>query len=364
LARGTIILAALAAAAIGLAACGGDEATSSDAKEPAREVAAVPGAAPADGPTLRAVRARGRLTCGVAENRPGFATRDVLGWRGFDVDFCRAVAAAVFGDARQVRIVPLTPNDRFTQLQAGEIDLIPRAALSLTRDAGFGVDFVGISFHDDQRFLVPRSMNARSPADLAGRTVCVEAASSFELNLADYAETLKAKPKATPLETEELAVDAYAQRRCEALTGDFASLSAIRSDLRNPDDHVILDGPIAKDPEGPYVRQGDSQWADIVRWTLNAMILAEEHAVTSRTVADDRRAPKTAEVGRLLTGDPFGQYLLLEPDWAYQVIRQVGNYGEVYARHIGPESDLGMERGKNALWNAEEPGLLYAPPIR
>lgn len=363
MARGTFILAAVAAMAIGLIACRGEPPAAEAGKEP-REVAAIPGAATAEGPTLKAVRARGRIACGVPEDRAGFATRDVLGWRGFDVDFCKAVAAAVFGDARQVRIVPLSMNDRFVKLQAGEIDLIPRAALSFARDAGQGVDFVGVNFYDEQGFLVPKALAAGAPANLAGRTVCVEAASSNELNMADYAEIQKTRPKSLPLETQEQAVEAYEARRCEALTADFATLAAIHSDLRSPEEHEVVDGGIAKDPQGPYVRQGDGQWADIVRWTLNAMILAEEMGVTSRTVTDDRREPKSAEARRLLSSDPFGGMLLLRSDWAYQVIRQVGNYGEVFERNLGQDTRLQLQRGKNALWNADPPGQLYAPPLR
>jgi general L-amino acid transport system substrate-binding protein len=365
LVRRTHILAAVAGfAAAALMGCGRGETPAAATKEPAREVAAVPGAGAVDGPTLKAIRERGRLVCGVPEERQGFATRDVLGWRGFDIDLCRAVAAAVFGDARQVRFVPLGANDRFVQLQAGEIDLIPRGSISFTRDAGFGVDFVGISFYDEQGFLVPRTFTGAGPVDLAGRTVCVQAASAPELNLADYFSSQKARPKSMPLESNDAAATAYRERRCEALTGDFATLAAVRANLRSPDDHLILAGAIAKDPQGPFVRQGDGQWSDIVRWTLNAMILAEELGVTSRTVSDDRREPKSPEVQRLLTGDPFGPMLMLPRDWAYQVIRQVGNYGEVFDRNLGPDTDLAMERRRNALWNAEVPGLLYAPPIR
>jgi len=359
--RGAIIPTALAAVAILLAACGGP---AEPAPEPKREVAATPGAAPVDGPTLRAVRARGRLNCGISQSQPGFATRDVRGWRGFDVDFCRAVAAAVFGDAGKVRLVPLDANDRFIALQSGDIDLIARGGLSFTRDAGRGADFVGVSFFDSQGFLVGKALAGRDPANLGGRTVCVTAASPAELNLAEFFETQKAKAKSAPAETEDAAVEAYVARRCEAITGDRASLAAIRSTLRNPADHVVLEGSIAKDPQGPFVRQGDSQWADIVRWTLNAVILAEELGISSKTVGDDRRTPKTPEIGRLLAGDGYGQMLLLRQDWAYQVIRQVGNYGEIFDRHLGPDTGLGLERGQNALWNSDPAGLIYSPPVR
>lgn len=363
LVRRTFILTAVAGLAAALLACGRTEAPTTP-KGPAREVTAVPGAAAVAGPTLKAIRDRGRLVCGVPESRQGFATRDVLGWRGFDVDLCRAVAAAVLGDARQVRFVPLAADDRFVRLQSAEIDLIPRGSISYTRDAGFGVDFVGINFYDEQGFLVPRTFTGTGPQDLGGRTVCVQAASASELNMADYFASQKTRPKSMPQETDATAADAYRERRCEVLTGDFASLAAVRASLRNADDHVILPGAIAKDPQGSFVRQGDGQWSDIVRWTLNAMILAEELGVTSKTVGDDRRQSANPEVQRLLTGDPFGPMLMLPKDWAYQIIRQVGNYGEVFDKNLGPETDLAMARGRNALWNAEAPGLLYAPPIR
>jgi len=332
---------------------------------PAPQVASAPGVAPVDGPTLKAVRARGRLRCGVADDLRGFASRDVLGqWRGFDVDVCRAVAAAVFGDSRKVQLVPLTAKQRFTALQNDQVDLIARGGLSFGRDTGLGLDFVGVSFFDGQGFLVRKALEGKSAADLVGQRICVQAGTSNELNLTEHYRDAALRPVKVLADSEAAALEAYLAGDCDALSEDRAALAAVRASLRGADGHVVLPDEISKDPQGPVVRQGDSQWADLVRWTLNALILAEEMDVTAKTVAEQRDQPASPEIGRLLAGDGLGQQLLLKDDWAFQVIRQVGNYGEIFARNLGSDSDLGLERGRNAQWNATPPGLLYAPPMR
>lgn len=361
MARATIILASLLGA-LAVVACGKSD---PPPPLPSASVAAAPGVEPVDGPTLKAVRARGRLNCGVAADLPGFASRDVLGqWRGFDVDFCRAVAAAVFGDARQVRLVPLASKAQFTALQSDQVDLLARGGISFSRDTGLGLDFVGASFFDGQGFLVGKALAGKTSADLASQRICVQAGTPAELNLAEFYRDARIKPRKVVADSEEEILAAYLAGDCDALTGDRSSLAAVLSTMRNADSRALLAEEINKEPKGPVVRQGDSQWADIVRWTLNAMILGEELSITTKTVSENRDKPASPEIGRLLAGDGFGANLLLRDDWAYQIIRQVGNYGEVFARNLGPTTALKLERGRNAQWNAEMPGLLYAPPMR
>lgn len=354
-----------------LTACGGpaDLTTNSDGEsgEDALEIAAAPGAAPNRGPTLVKVQEDGRLNCGVAENVPGFSSRDLLGqWRGFDVDLCRAVAAAVLGNAGSVRIVPLDARARFSALQAGQVDVIARGGWNFTRDAGLGVDFVGVSFYDSQGFLVDRSFEGQELDTLAGRQVCVQAGTSNELNLVEHFQDLDEalRPAASVYDTAREALEAYRAGDCDALSGDISTLAAERSLLRDADAHVILPIAISKEPQGPIVRQGDDQWEDIVAWTLNTQILAAEFGVTSRSVNRERAEPSRPEIDRLINGDGYGGMLMLPEDWAYQIIRQVGSYREVFDRNVGPETDVGLARGLNALWNDEEPGLIFSPPMR
>lgn len=348
-----------------LAACGPPQGQPVSAPDNAPTVVA-PGAGSVDSPTLRQVRVRGRLNCGVNQGLPGFAARDARGqWRGFDVDFCRAVAAAVLNDARLVNFLPQSAKTRFAALQAGQIDLLSRgASWSLIRDAGLGLDFAGISYFDGQSFLAPRRLNLRGPADLNGKRICVEAATTSATNLTDFARTARLRITPVPAESEDLARQAYETGACDVFSADTSALAAHRSLMPAPDDNAIMPGQISKEPLGPVVRQGDDQWQDIVRWTLNAMILGEEMGVTSRTVETARRRPASPQVELLVGGDGYGPLLGLRNDWAFQIIRQVGNYGEVFERNIGPDSPLKLERGMNALWNADSPGLLYAPPVR
>lgn len=367
--RQRLLAAATGALFCALAACAPrPQANDSVSQAQPAEVAAAPGSAPIDGPTLKTVRERGRVACGVADELPGFSARDVLGqWRGFDIDVCRAVAAAVLGDARLVRIEPMGTRARYAALQSAQIDLIPRGSWNFSRDAGLALDFVGVSYYDTQGFLVSADMAGRTVDDLAGLMVCVQAGTANELNLVEHfaGAPVDRKPELLMFETVGEALEAYRDGRCRALSGDISVLSSQRTLLRDPDNHAILPGAISKEPQGPVVRQSDGQWADVVGWTLNAMILAEEFDISSRNVGTARTNPSRPEIGRLLRDDEdYGRMLLLENDWAFQIIRQVGNYGEVFNRHLGPDTPLALERGQNAMWNADVPGLLYAPPMR
>jgi general L-amino acid transport system substrate-binding protein len=300
---------------------------------------------------------------------PGFATRDLFGQeRGFDVDFCRAVAAAVLGDARLVHFVPDRLETRVASLQAGTVDVLAEGgSWTFTRDVGRGLDFAGVSYYDAQGFLAPKAKGYRSAQDLKTASICVQGGTTAELNLAEYlrAAELKARPMVT--DTQEDAWAAYQKGTCQVLSANISTLAAFRSSLKSPKDHVILPDVISKEPLGPVVRQGDDQWADIVRWALNAMILGEELGVDSKNVEAARSHPRTPEIGRLLSGngyDGYGEMMRLKDDWAFQVIRQVGNYQEVFDRNIGLSTPLGLARDENALWNATPPGLLFSPPMR
>ncbi|BGE83601.1 amino acid ABC transporter substrate-binding protein [Methylosinus sp. 3S-1] len=314
--------------------------------------------------TLGQVTERGRLLCGVGAGQPGFARQDEKGeWSGLDVDFCRAVAAAIFDDPSRASIVALTPKERLKALQTGEVDLLAHgAAWTLARDAGQGVAFVATLFFDGQGFLTARKRAAQSRRDLAGLSICVQQGTSFELDLVDgrRASDKPVEPRLFP--SFEEAAEAYAQGQCDALTADLSTLAAERARLEAPDRHAILAELIDKEPLGPIVRQGDAQWFDVVRWTYFAMLDAEELGVASTNVDEALKSadPRTrrllgVEGGRV---EGFG----LEPDWAYRIVKHVGNYGEVFERNLGHGSPLGLDRRLNALWT--EGGLMYAPPVR
>ena len=319
------------------------------------------------GPTLQAVKARGRLNCGVHQGLVGFAYTDNRGrWRGFDVDFCRATAAAVLGDPDAVRYVPLSAAERFEALRDGRIDVLWRnTSWTMGRDAGEGLEFAGVNYYDGQGFLVRRSLNLTSATELIGARVCVQAGSTTELNLADFfrARDLRYEPVVLPSEDE--ARETYAREGCDAFTADVSALAAARTTLSNPQAHMILPEVISKEPLGPVVRRGDDQWADVVRWTLNAVILAEELGVTSanaRTLAESATDPA---VRRLLGAEgDFGAMLALDDDWALRAIAATGNYGEIFERNLGSRSPLDLARGLNAQWNARPAGQMYALPVR
>lgn len=321
----------------------------------------------AESRTLAAVKRRGELRCGVNQGLAGFSYQDGRGvWRGFDADFCRALAAAVLGDADRVRFVPLSNENRLDTLRAGRVDVLARnTSWTFSRDAGEGVDFAGVSYYDGQGFLAPRALNLQSATELGGAEVCVQAGSTSELNLADYFNARGLNYTITRYPTETRTRAAYQAEECDVLTADLSALAAARSLLNNPGAHTLLPDVISKEPLGPVVRQGDPGWTDIVRWTLNALILAEELGVTQKNAAELRETAKNPEIRRLLgVQGGFGAMLGLADNWAFAAVQAVGNYGEVFARHLGPDTALRLERGLNAQWNGQPSGLLYAPPMR
>lgn len=316
-------------------------------------------------PTLAAVKARGSLRCGVNPGLAGFALRDSRGsWRGFDVDLCRALAAAVLGDPKRVTFIPLANDRRLAALKSGDVDVLVRnTSWTFSRDAGEGVDFAGVSYFDGQGFLAPRSLNLQSATELSGAKICVQSGSTSELNVADWFKARELNYTLAAYPTEAKAREAYQAEQCDVITSDISTLASARSLLSNPQSHVILPDVISKEPLGPLVRQGDPGWTDVVRWTLNALIVAEELAVTAENAAQLRKESTNPEVRRLLGAEGgFGPMLGLSDDWAFRAIRAVGNYGEMFDRHLGPGSALRLERGQNALW--KDGGLIYAPPMR
>jgi general L-amino acid transport system substrate-binding protein len=316
---------------------------------------------------LSAVRKRGYVACGVNPGLPGFAYPDFRGaWHGFDVDICRAVAAAVLGDASKVKFTAIASEDRFSALQKGDIDILSRnTSWSFSRDAGLGLDFAAVTYFDGQGFLAPKALGLASAQELSGARICVQAGTASQDNLADYfhARGLTYKPVVVASEAEGRRL--YEAGGCDVFTADVSALAGSRSVLNNPGAHVILPDVISKEPLGPVVRQNDPVWADIVRWTVYATILGEELGLTSKTVVQARETASDPQTRRLLgvEGD-YGAMLGLSRDWAFQVIRQVGAYHEIFQRDVGSGSALKLDRGLNALWSAPKPGLLYAPPLR
>lgn len=322
---------------------------------------------PSRSATLKAVKARGKLRCGVSTGQIGFAFPDNRGrWTGFDVDFCRATAAAIFGDPDRVTYVPLASKDRITALKAGRVDVLWRnTSYSFSRDVADGVDFAGVNYYDGQGFLVRRTLNLTSATELGGARICMLTGSTSALNVQDFFAANALNYDAVPVQTEAQAREAYAAEKCDALTSDIAELAAVRSTLEGPQGHVILPDVIAKEPVGPVVRHGDPAWADLVRWTLNALILAEELNITRETLDDVARTSTSPEVRRLLGLEgQFGKSLGLSERWAYNAIKAGGNYGEIFERNLGSKSALNLDRGINALWLSPRPGLIYAPPFR
>ena len=361
-------LAAAAILVLSLSACDGGSKPPPVAPTPGKAASTVAVAYKATpSPTLEAVRKRGYLACGVHPGLPGFAFPDVHGvWRGFDVDVCRAVAAAVLGDADKVRFTPITAQDRFSALQKGRIDILSRnTSWTLARDAGLGLDFAAITYFDGQGFLAPKALGLASAEELSGARICVQAGTASEDNLADYFQARGITYKPVVAASEAEARRLYENDGCDVFTADISALAGSRSVLNNPGAHVILPDVISKEPLGPVVRQNDPAWTDIVRWTINATILGEELGLTSKTVEQARETASDPQTRRLLglEGD-YGAMLGLKADWAFQVIRQVGAYHEIFRRDVGADSALKLDRGLNALWSAPQPGLLYAPPLR
>ena len=315
--------------------------------------------------TLDDVKASGTLKCGVNTGLTGFAAPDANGvWAGFDVDMCRAVAAAVLGDASAVEFVPLTGQTRFTALASGQIDMLSRnTTWTFSRDVDLKFEFVGVNYYDGQGFIAPKSLGVSSAKELDGATICIQTGTTTELNLADFFRVNNMSYEPVPIETNAEALQQYTAGACDAYTTDASGLAASRATFETPSDHVILPEIISKEPLGPLVRHGDSEWGDIVRWSLNAMIAAEEYGVTSANVAELAKGTDNPEINRLLgTEGNLGEMLGLDADWAERIIAAVGNYSESFERNVGENTPIGLARGLNAQWT--EGGLLYAPPFR
>ncbi|MCU0984776.1 MAG: amino acid ABC transporter substrate-binding protein [Acetobacteraceae bacterium] len=317
------------------------------------------------GPTFDAVKARGQVVCGVNSGVAGFSAPDSQGvWHGLDADYCRALAAAMFGDAAKVRFVGTSHQTRFPALQSGEVDILARnVTLTLTRDTALGFNAVGVLFFDGQGFIVPKRLNVTAAKQLDGASICVVAGSTSELNLADFARRERIRINPVVMGRFEEMVPAYNSTRCDAMTTDASQLAALRvSAITNPADHVILPERISKEPLGPYVRHGDDQWFDLARFTLMAMIEAEELGITSENV-DEMLKSQDPTIQRFLGVVPgYGKALGVEENWAYAIVKQVGNYGEVFERSLGKGGPIGLERGLNDLWTRG--GLMYAIPAR
>jgi len=312
--------------------------------------------------TLEAVQKKGFVQCGVNTGLAGFSQPDSKGvWKGLDVDVCRAIAAAVFGDATKVRYTPLTAQQRFTALQSGEVDVLARnTTWTVTRDTSLGLNFVGVNFYDGQGFMVPKKLNVKSAKQLKGATVCVQPGTTTELNLSDYFRANGMTFKPVVIEKLEEVTNAYFSGRCDVFTTDVSGLVSVRgSRAPNPNDHVILPEVISKEPLGPAVRHGDDKWFDIVKWSMYAMIEAEEMGLSSKTI-DQAGSSKDPAVQRFIgaSGD-IGKMLGVDNKWAANIVRQIGNYGESFEANLKP---LGFERGLNQLWT--KGGILYSPPLR
>jgi general L-amino acid transport system substrate-binding protein len=314
--------------------------------------------------TLKAVKDRGMLNCGANGTLAGFGLPDAQGkWTGLDVDFCRAIAAAVLNDAEKVKYVPLSAKDRFTALQSGEVDVLARnTTWTSSRDTSLGLNFTGVNYYDGQGFMVRKTLKVNSALELNGASVCVQQGTTTELNLADYFSANKMQLKSVTFATANEAVKAYDAGRCDAYTTDASALYAERLRVGDPNDHIILPEIISKEPLGPAVRHGDDQWFDIVKWTLFAMMNAEELNISSKNL-DEALKSTNPEIKRFVgTEGNFGEQLGLSKDWAVRIIKQVGNYGESFERNVGLGSTLKIERGLNKLWT--KGGIQYAPPIR
>jgi general L-amino acid transport system substrate-binding protein len=314
--------------------------------------------------TLKTVKDRGMLNCGSNGTLAGFGLPDAQGkWAGLDVDFCRAVAAAIFNDASKVKFVPLSAKDRFTALQSGEVDLLARnTTWTSSRDSQLGLNFTGVDYYDGQGFMVRKALKVNSALELNGASVCVQQGTTTELNLSDFFRAHNMQVKTVTFATANEAVKAYDAGRCDAYTTDASGLYGERLRLANSADHIVLPEIISKEPLGPAVRHGDDQWFDIVKWTLFAMINAEELNITSKNI-DEMVKSNNPDIKRFVgTEGNYGEQLGLGKDWAVNIVKLVGNYGEVFEANVGQGSPLKIERGLNKLWN--KGGIQYAPPIR
>jgi len=319
---------------------------------------------PSAAQTLKAVKERGTLNCGVSQGLPGFSSIDEKNtWTGFDVDFCRAVAAAIFDDPFKVTFMPLDTESRFTALQSNMIDVLSRnSTWTMSREGSLGLMFAGVAYYDGQGFLLRRDAGIDTALALGGKTVCTQTGTTTELNLSDYFQANDMGLKVLAFATADETLKAYDDRKCDVLTSDVSQLYALRLKLVAPDSHVILPEVISKEPLGPAVRQGDDQWLNLIKWTLYSLINAEELGIKSKAI-DDAVKSSNPNIRRLVgTEGDFGEQLGLTKDWAARAVRAVGNYGEIYERNVGTQSKLSIPRGLNALWTLG--GIQYAPPIR
>lgn len=317
------------------------------------------------GVTLDNVKKKGFVQCGISDGLPGFSYADAKGdFHGFDVDVCRAVAAAVFGDAKKVKYTQLTAKERFTALQSGEVDMLSRSTTwTSSRDGAMGIQFTSVAYYDGQGFLVNKKLGVKSAKELDGATFCIQAGTVTELNLADYFRSNGMKFTPITFDTSDESFKALESGRCDVLTTDQSQLYGQRLKLATPDDFVVLPDVISKEPLTPAVRRGDEDWFTVVRWSLAAMLNAEELGVTSKNVGDMAKSTKNPDIARLLGAEgTLGKDLNLPNDWAAKIIAQVGNYGESFDRNLGSGSDMKIKRGLNALWS--QGGLQYGPPVR
>src|SRR5215468_1010969 len=315
--------------------------------------------------TLDTVKQRGKLLCGVTTGLAGFGAPNDQGvWSGLDIDLCRAVAAAVFGDATKVEYKPLNAEQRFTALQSGEVDMLARnSTWTLSRDSQLGLDFVAVNYYDGQGFMVKKELGVKSALELKGATVCVQEGTTTEKNLGDFDKANNLGMKPVKFKENDQARGSYDEGRCDAYTTDASGLAGERTALKNPDDNVILPEIISKEPLGPAVRHGDNNWGDIIRWTLNTMIIAEEFGITQANLDDTKQNSQNPEVRRLLGVEgEMGKMMGLGNDFAYNIIKAVGNYGESFERNVGLKTPLRLARGLSELWS--KGGLMYAPPYR
>jgi len=317
------------------------------------------------GKTLDAIKQRGEVVCGVNTGLAGFSAADSQGnWTGLDVDICKAIAAAVLGDAKKVKWVPLNAQQRFTALQSGEVDVLSRnTTFTLTRDASLGLNITAVTYYDGQGFIVPKKSKITSAKQLKNAEICVQSGTTTEKNLTDYFKSQNVKIKPVVFEGFEASVKAFFSGRCQAYTTDASGLASIRNkEAQIPDDYVILPELISKEPLGPMVRRGDDEWFAIVKWVIYALLEAEEYGLTQANV-DQMKTSTDPSVQRILgTSEDTGKLLGLDKEWAYRAGKSVGNYGEIFERNVGPQSALKLPRGVNNQWN--KGGLMYAPPIR
>ncbi|WP_121630685.1 amino acid ABC transporter substrate-binding protein [Tropicibacter alexandrii] len=328
-------------------------------------VAAACAAGAAGAATLDDVKAAGVLKCGVSQGLPGFsATNDAGEWTGIDVDYCKALAAAVLGDANAVEYVSLSAKDRFTALSSGEIDVLSRnTTWTITRDTDLGISFVGVNYYDGQGMMVPAGLGIKSAMELDGATICTNTGTTTELNITDYFQQHGMEFQLVALENSDEVIAAYGSGRCDVFTTDRSGVAAERLKLADPDAHVVLPETISKEPLGPSVRAGDEQWMKIARWVLNGVVEAEEYGISSENI-EEMKSSENPSVQRILgVGDNnYGEPLGLDAEFIARAVEQVGNYGEMYERNVGPNTPLKLDRGVNELWT--NGGLMYAPPIR